>query len=217
MHPTKKRILESAIQLFNEKGLAHVRLQHIADQTGISVGNLAYHYHSKKAIVEAIDEELSASIGPIISKRRSFPNLIDLDAQLSQYFNLLTKYSFYFLDLIEVQRIYPKLYKRRERYSNEIIDQIKGWFVSNIEKGLIRPEIRPGHYSIISYTIWMIITFWMSRPMRNNAHEDLERKFKEVVWSQVLPHLTDLGKIEFDLIIELSIGASEQDEGSNRT
>ena len=70
MHPTKQKILDSAVQLFNEKGLGNVRLQQIADKAGISVGNLAYHFYSKKAIIIAIDEELHKVIEPVISENR---------------------------------------------------------------------------------------------------------------------------------------------------
>ena len=58
MAGTKQKILNSSINLFNKKGLVNVRLQQIADESGISVGNLAYHYYSKKAIIQAIDLSL---------------------------------------------------------------------------------------------------------------------------------------------------------------
>jgi AcrR family transcriptional regulator len=38
---TKQRIIEAAISLFNTNGIANVRLIQIADEAGISVGNLA--------------------------------------------------------------------------------------------------------------------------------------------------------------------------------
>ncbi len=202
MESTKEKILKSAIQLFNKKGLVNVRLQHIADAVGISVGNLAYHYYSKKAIVIAIDAELSELIGPIISENRSFPDLMDFDAQLARYYHLLMKYSFYFLDLLELKRGYPKVYQRRKNYIGQIIRQIENWFECNEKKGRLIPEIRHRHYHIISHTIWMIITFWMTRPLDYGHPEESERVFKEVVWSQVLPYFTEVGKIEFDLMIE---------------
>ena len=54
MKDTKRRILDAALDLFNENGLVNVRLQHIADQAQMSVGNLAYHYANKEAIVTAL-------------------------------------------------------------------------------------------------------------------------------------------------------------------
>ena len=57
-------------------------------------------------------------------------------------------------------------------------------------------------YKIIAYTVWMIITFWMTQPIDRGLPEERERIFKEVIWSQILPYLTDLGRLEFDLMIE---------------
>ena len=45
---TKDKILIEARQLFYDEGITNVRLQQIADKTGISVGNLAYHYNCLK-------------------------------------------------------------------------------------------------------------------------------------------------------------------------
>ena len=70
---TKQKIIVSSIKLFNLHGLTNVRLQQIADDVGISVGNLAYHYYSKEAIVKEIDKQLSELITPIISSNQSFP------------------------------------------------------------------------------------------------------------------------------------------------
>ena len=38
--------------------------------------------------------------------------------------------------------------------------------------------------------------------MDHGSPEDSERVFKEVVWSQILPHFTEMGRLEFDLLIE---------------
>jgi AcrR family transcriptional regulator len=78
---TKQKIIASSIKLFNQNGLNNVRLQQIADDVGISVGNLAYHYYSKEAIVNEIDRQLCELIAPVIDAKRSFPYLMDLDTQ----------------------------------------------------------------------------------------------------------------------------------------
>ncbi|MEL7123903.1 MAG: TetR/AcrR family transcriptional regulator, partial [Bacteroidota bacterium] len=51
MKSTKQKILDAALKLFNQDGIVNVRLQHIADEAFVSVGNLAYHYSNKESIV----------------------------------------------------------------------------------------------------------------------------------------------------------------------
>ena len=82
MKRTKKNILASAIRLFNKHGLTNVRLQQIADEVGISVGNLAYHFPNKRSIVRHIDMELDDLIAPVLKEEKRFPHLIDFNLSL---------------------------------------------------------------------------------------------------------------------------------------
>lgn len=199
---TKEKIIASGIKLFNQHGLTNVRLQQIADEVGISVGNLAYHYYSKEAIINEIDEQLSKLITPVILVNPSFPTLMDFDTHIARYYHLLTNYSFYFLDLLEFKRNYPKLYAKRKNYIGQIKSQVEHWFLDNTKKGILKPEPRKRHYQILAHTIWMIITFYMTQPIDHGKPEDSERVFKEIVWSQILPYFTEIGRLEFDLMIE---------------
>lgn len=199
---TKEKIIESSILLFNQHGLVNVRLQQIADHTGISVGNLAYHYYSKEAIVIKIVTQLNDVLGPIIAKDKEFPGLMDFDTQLARYYHLLMKYSFFFIDLLEIKRNYPKQYIIRKQITENIMNQIYNWLVRNEKDGILINELREDHYRMIAHTIWMIITFYLTRPIDHGSPEDSERVFKEMVWSQILPLFTEAGRLEFDLLID---------------
>jgi len=199
---TKEKIVENSILLFNQSGMVNVRLQHIADKTGISVGNLAYHYYSKEAIINQIVTQLNTLLRPIIDDQKKFPGLMDFDTQLARYYHLLMKYSFFFIDLLELKRNYPKQYIVRKEITENITHQIHNWLKRNESDGILKDELRKDHYMIIAHTIWMIITFYLTRPIDHGSPEDSERVFKEMVWSQILPHFTEAGRLEFDLLIE---------------
>ena len=51
MATTKEKIIETSIKLFNEKGCLNTSTRHIADELGISVGNLYYHFKNKEEIL----------------------------------------------------------------------------------------------------------------------------------------------------------------------
>lgn len=201
MNSTKEKIVQSAIKLFNANGLVNVRLQHIADETGISVGNLAYHYYSKKALVETIDIQLETEIGAILNNNLEFPYLIDFDNHLSNYYDLLKRFSFYFLDVLELERGYPKLHLKRKVYIDQLIGQINTWMVLNWEKGNIKPEIHAHQFANTSLTVWMIITFWLTQQKIRGIPDENEGVFKEVVWNQILPLFTKTALMEFEAII----------------
>ena len=201
MNTTKERILKSAIDLFNTKGLVNVRLQHIADEVGISVGNLAYHFYSKKAIVVGIDEQLEGELNPLLSVEQDFPYLIDFDNHLAGYYFLLNRYSFYFLDMLEMERAYPKIHFKRQEYMVKMIGQIHRWMLLNKQKGILKPEVLDEHYQHSAETIWMIITFWMTKQQVRGKKAESEGSFKEMVWNQLLPLFTKEGWMEFEAII----------------
>ncbi|NON38996.1 TetR/AcrR family transcriptional regulator, partial [Klebsiella pneumoniae] len=48
---TRDRILECALQLFNQQGERSVSTNHIAAHMEISPGNLYYHFPNKQAII----------------------------------------------------------------------------------------------------------------------------------------------------------------------
>ncbi len=199
---TKEKIILSSIGLFNNQGLVNVRLQQIADDVGISVGNLAYHYYSKEAIVATIVDQLTEMIEPIIDEGKEFPGLMDFDTQLARYYHLLMQYSFFFVDLLEIQRNYPKQYEKRSIITDHITAQIHHWLERHEAVDILVSEQRPDQYKIVAHTIWMIITFYLTKPIDHGSPEDSERVFKEVVWTQVLPYFSESGKLEFDLLIE---------------
>ena len=56
---TKQRILDEALTLFSEKGYANVFVGEIADRVGIKAPSLYKHYKNKRAIFDAIIDEMN--------------------------------------------------------------------------------------------------------------------------------------------------------------
>jgi AcrR family transcriptional regulator len=198
---TKQRIIEASVKLFNESGIASVRLQQIADEIDISVGNLAYHFRNKEAIVKAVHESVVSEMAAILSEYRIYPNLIDFDSQLNKYYQFLNRYPFYFLDLIEIERAYPELNVQSQQFNAKIIRQIRKRFDFDVQRGVIVPESFEGLFDNLSVTIWMIIAFWKTQQHFSTEKINSERKFKELIWSQLIPHFTPKGKAEFESLI----------------
>ena len=140
-------------------------------------------------------------IEPILFNDRAFPHLIDFDNQLSSYYALLRKYSFYFLDLLELERGYTVLYIKRKKYIQQMIQQIENWIKQHTQKGTFKPEIQPNQYHITAHSIWMILTFWMTQQKVSGMKESNEGAFKEAIWNQLLPVFTPLGLMEYEAII----------------
>ena len=71
---TKERIKEKAVELFNKKGYANVSLQDIANEMGMSRGNLAYHFGDKDLLLQSIVNQVWERMTKESQKRRNFPS-----------------------------------------------------------------------------------------------------------------------------------------------
>ena len=63
---TRDRILECALQLFNHKGEPNVSTMEVANEMGISPGNLYYHFHGKEPLVLGLFERFQCELAPLL-------------------------------------------------------------------------------------------------------------------------------------------------------
>ena len=207
---TKQKILDASVSLFNEHGIPNVRLQQIADETGISVGNLAYHYKNKEAIVTFVYETLFTEFSHILSEYLIHPNLLDIDNQLSAYYAFFKKYRFYITELFEVERSFPDINKRWHFYVNRMMMQISKRIEFNVQRGVFAPQ-PDEFYELLTNNIWMSIVFWIPQRILRGLPIS-EQLFKEAVWSQMLPHFTMNGQNEFMGLIYPIIASAHEME-----
>lgn len=198
---TKERIISSAIELFNKNGFANVRLQNIADHTGISVGNLAYHFKNKEAIVDQAYQTIGNDLQKVLSKFRSKPTLNDLDDQLDDFHKFIHRFQFYFIDILEIKRQFPHLHEQRQEFIQRMIIQIKKRFEYNVNRGVMLPETQPGHYDLIANNIWLIITFWISQNLIKGGGNCAIDRFKGSIWAMITPNLTSKGVEEYRQLV----------------
>ncbi len=215
---TKDRILAAAVSLFNQYGLPNVGLQQIADECGISVGNLAYHFQYKEDLIRTIVDNINVELSSVVGAEIEFPLLIDFDNQLSKYYDLINQFAFFFLDVIELERSFPTIHQQRVKYINMMIDQIYQWLNKNVEKEIFKPAIHAHQHANSAYAIWMIISFWLTQKkiLSTNGVDADEEKFKIVVWNQLLPEFTDVGLMEYEALILPQLRDVELLAGLNR-
>jgi AcrR family transcriptional regulator len=198
---TKQKILESAIRLFNIDGVANVRLQQIADETGISVGNLAYHFKNKEAIVSAVYESLFDEFAHILSAFLVSPKLADFDHQLEQYHHFFSRYKFYLIDLFEIDRSYPAIMDRWHAFVGKMLLQIRKRLDYNVHRGVLQPEPVAGIYDTVTNNVWMTIVFWIPQQVLKGQPMN-ESLFKQSVWAHISPYFTPQGQGEFELEVQ---------------
>ncbi|KAA6169890.1 MULTISPECIES: TetR/AcrR family transcriptional regulator [Pseudomonas] len=109
---TRDRILECALQLFNQKGEPNVSTMEVANEMGISPGNLYYHFHGKEPLVLGLFERFQSELMPLLDP----PADAQLEAEdywlfLHLIIEHMAHYRFLFQDLSNLAGRLPKLAK----------------------------------------------------------------------------------------------------------
>lgn len=107
---TRDRILECALELFNQQGEPNVSTLEIANELGISPGNLYYHFHGKEPLVLGLFERFQGELAPLLDP----PAEARLGAEDYWLFvhlivERLAHYRFLFQDLSNLAGRLPKL------------------------------------------------------------------------------------------------------------
>lgn len=107
---TRDRILECALHLFNRQGEPNVSTLEIANEMGISPGNLYYHFHGKEPLVLGLFERFEEELTPLLDP----PLEVRLDAEdywlfLHLIVERMAQYRFLFQDLSNLTGRLPKL------------------------------------------------------------------------------------------------------------
>ncbi|MEL6557417.1 MAG: TetR/AcrR family transcriptional regulator [Bacteroidota bacterium] len=201
MSQTKERIIAAATHLFNEQGFVNVRLQNIADELSISVGNLAYHFKNKEAIIAKAYEKTGNELKIILSTYRASPDLRDLDFQLDAYYEFIKKYPFYFMDILEIKRNHPHLHEDRK----ELIIKMRVQFEKRIEynqsRGILNRDMEEAQMIQLADNLCTMVTFWHTSQAIKDECDDLS-SFKCCVWIQLVPFLTTKGMEEYEAFIK---------------
>ncbi|MFD2935161.1 TetR family transcriptional regulator [Spirosoma flavum] len=197
---TKQRILNASVRLFNKYGIDAVRLQQIAEEIGISVGNLAYHFKTKDAIIESVYEQVLDEFTHIFRQYLQAPELSAFDQQISLYYQFFQNYQFYLAEFFKTNLQQTEQQIQWQRAVNKMLVQLRSWLDFHVQRNIFRPETTRGQYDQVAQSLWMSLVFLpVFYAMRGQLTD--ERAYKQAVWEHLKPYLTEEGVSEFDLLI----------------
>jgi AcrR family transcriptional regulator len=160
---TKARILQAALEQFNEHGVDPVSTNHIAATADISPGNLYYHYRNKEQIVRELAETTFAEYGALwVLPPGRAPILADLQAVLRSGFQLQWKYRFFFRELAVLLRHDPVLRERYQQVYAQRVEQQSAFMQRFTVSGVFRRPLSPTAGSELFTACWVLSDFWFS-------------------------------------------------------
>ncbi|WP_439488159.1 TetR/AcrR family transcriptional regulator [Algoriphagus sp.] len=198
MNNTKNNILESALRLFNEAGVAQVSLRTIATDMGISLGNLTYHFKKREEIIDALYLQLVEKLDQAIQGEINQSNHLQLLFELPSVCLIsFYEYRFLMLDFVYINRNhamirghYSKLLEDRAVQFHHIVQEL-------ISGQLIREEIIENEYLYLFRNLRIVSDFWLSATMIDKDNKLMKKDIAEgahQLRSMIFPYLTVKGR-----------------------
>lgn len=203
MNTTKEKILTAALKLFNRDGMVNVRLQHIADEAFVSVGNLAYHYQNKETILLALYKALTKKQKELLAEYRIVPLFDNIDRLIHHTFLLQQGYVFFYIDTLEIVRAYPSVGKVHRQHIISQINQLKFILDFNTSRGALVKEPMAGVFEKTAMQIWMTMDFWLTQQAIRTDKTPDEQEYRKTVWNLLIPYFTVMGKREYEQMLEM--------------
>ena len=202
LKPTKQRIIDAAITLYNAQGVSNTTLKHIAESVGMSIGNLAYHYPNHDYIIEEVYRQLEVERTQVFQNMLQAPTFENINVELNTLMTLAQKYLFIQLDGPYILRNYPLLAELQRQFYENSMNFVKIAIDMSVDLGNIVAEQVPKQYQRLSHTIWMLVTFWcVQQNLREQKELDVE-EVRQCIWGLLYPHLTPKGLHLFNKISE---------------
>ncbi len=160
VRPTRQRILDAALVLFNERGPDHVTTAEIARAVEINEGNLYYHFRTKEALFLALFARFEADALAIVGKIDGADEAAAATYAgfLRLWFSLVWNYRFLFRDLVGLISSAPALVEPVRTISAAMRLAV-GDIVARMEKAglaVIPEEERPA----VLTNLWIVSTYW---------------------------------------------------------
>src|SRR5450631_1995546 len=192
---TRDRVLNAALDLFNERGSASVTTNHVAARAGISPGNLYYWFSDKNEIVRELYAQFVAAYEQLWGADQGDPLDLTPDEVLARLANgaaLSRRYAFLARGLLALLHADPVLaaeYRAvRKRRVAEFTDLARSWRA----RGVISPMDDDTVADLVQ-ALWVIAETWLAFGELGGSYVDVEHgtRLLRVV---LRPYLTLAGR-----------------------
>lgn len=157
---TRERIIQAALELFNQQGERHVTTNHIAAHLGISPGNLYYHFRNKQAIVVELFSQYEQRIDHFLQRpiERQL-TIADKAFLLEALLMALWQYRFLHRDMQHLLAADQQLAERYQGLAKRCLYNAQAIYQGFADAGILR--IDAASIEALTLNSWVILTAWV--------------------------------------------------------
>ena len=159
---TQTRIVDAALELFNEYGTAAVSTNRIAEHCGISKGNLHYHFHNKQEIVRFLFQRAVDEMDAGWYRDHLAATLEHMAAMFVRQLQLIRNYRFFYREMADLLRRDKVLRSRFAHNRERRLVEIERFFGALAQRGLMKLPADPRRLRSIVDITWIISENWLN-------------------------------------------------------
>ncbi len=198
MSKTRQNIIQKAIQLFNERGVVNVRIRDIADDLGISPGNVSYHYKKKQELLDSVYRFMIKRLEEMAIGNQLMNPTKDHLHVAQGYLEHIVAFRFFYQDTLEIIRSYPNLAELHQQQVAQEKSIIRNLMFMSVGKGDLIAEPYEGVYESLAHSIWMTVHFWLTQQIiRGEKNNNLEAGLITIA-NLLYPYATEKGQTIFE-------------------
>jgi AcrR family transcriptional regulator len=159
---TQLRILQTALELFNEHGTAAVSSTRVAEGSGISKGNLQYHFPNKRDIIYALFQQAIQEMDAGWYRDHLAPTLEHMAAMYVRQLQLILKYRFFYREMADLLRQDAHLRKRFADNRERRMRELEKFMLALQDHGLMKFPSDPRRLRAIIDVTWIVNENWLN-------------------------------------------------------
>lgn len=178
MNKTKRKIFETAMQLFADKGYEATSIEEITATVGVAKGTLYYHFSSKEEIFNFLVEEgMKLLKNSIQIKTDKVSSYIDkIRAIILIQIKVIVKYESLITIIISQMWGKEERNKRSRQYVFEYLNIVEKIVREGIEKG----EIIDRDPEVIASEIFSLTSSCLIYKLKTEKNLDIQSMYKEI-------------------------------------
>ena len=177
MNKTKRKIFETSMKLFAEKGYENTSIEEITATVGVAKGTLYYHFSSKEEIFDFLIEEgiklLQNSVDIKTAKYENYVNKIKAIVLIQ--IKIVNKYE----DIITI--LLSQFYgsEKRNQKCKECIYKYISQIEEIVKKGIEAKQIKKGDSKIYASEIYGLIASSLVYKIKERENFEVMKVYKE--------------------------------------